>query len=71
MPARDKGGPGFGTLDGQEDAVERVDLAVEIRGQRAQMRFVDCGVAGIGDDHEALVAEPGDDQVVDDAGLLR
>ena len=62
--------PGFRPLDRQEHAVERLDLAVEAGGERAQMRFVLGGVAGIGDDHEALVAEPRDDEVVDDAGLL-
>ena len=58
-------------LDRQEDAVERLDGGVEILGQRTQMRLVGGGVAGVGHDHEALVAEPGDDQVVDDAGRLR
>ena len=46
-------------------------VAVEILGERAQMRLVGLGIAGIGDDHEALGAEPRDDQVVDDAGLPR
>ncbi len=32
------------------------------------MLFVGFGIAGIGDHHEAFVAEPGDDQVVEDAG---
>ena len=35
-----------------------------------QMRFVDRGVAGVGHDHEAIGGKPGDDEVVDDAGLL-
>ena len=29
-----------------------------------------CGVAGVGDHHETLLAQPGDDQIVDDAGLI-
>ena len=32
------------------------------------MRFVGRGIAGIGDHHEAVAAEPRDDEVVDDAG---
>jgi len=68
-PAR-AGGRGFGSLDGEEDAVEGSDSYVEITGQGAQMRFVGGGVAGIGDDHETLLAEPGDDEVVEHAGLI-
>jgi hypothetical protein len=52
-------------LQSEEHAVERVIGAVEVLRQRTQMRLVGRGIAGIGDDHEALVAEPGDDQVVE------
>ncbi len=70
MPARARAAQASGPWMARKTRSSGVDLCVEILGQRAQMRFVGGGVAGIGDDHEALVAEPGDDQVVDDAGGL-
>jgi hypothetical protein len=69
-PGAGKHCPGFRPLDGQEHAVERIDLAVEVLGQIAQMRFVGCRIPGIGHDHEAVCAKPGCDQVVEDAGLI-
>ena len=63
-------GLGFRPLDRQEDTVERFDPGVEVLRKRLQMGFVGDGVAGIGDDHEAGIAEPRDDEVVEDAGLL-
>ena len=69
-PGAGKRCPRFRPLDRQEHAVERLDLAVEAAGQLAADALRRCRIAGIGDDHEAVVAEPRDDQVVDDAGLV-
>ena len=44
-----------GALDGQEDAVERLDAGVEAAAERPEVRLVGRGVAGIGHHHEAVV----------------
>ena len=63
-------GSGFRSLQREEYPVERLHLAIQAVGEGLQPRRVGIGVTGIGDDHEALVAQPGDDQIVQDSGTL-
>ena len=58
------------TLKRQEHAVERLDRNVEPGAGLVKLRRVGFGVAGIGHDHEPVVAEARHDQVVDDPGRI-
>ena len=71
MPARASTAPASGPWIARNTRSSGSTVALEVLAEPAQMRLVGLGVAGIGDDHEAVVAEPRDDQVVDDAGRPR
>ena len=62
-----KGCHRLGSLDRQKDTIERRNDALQAVGERPETGFVLVGIAGVRHDHKTRRAEPGDDQIVDDA----
>lgn len=60
----------LGPLDRQECAIKRIDPAVKALRNLTQMRLVCRRIPGIGDNHEVVSAQPRDDQVIENPGLL-